>query len=129
LLLRARGFGGTTACQDGCGVACKLNTIGKETILHRFRGANYDGGSPYSALVQDAAANLYGTTSGAGAHGLGTAFKLDATGKIAVLHNFTGGGDGSNPLDGLFLDAKGVLYGATHSGGGHGVGTVFKLIP
>jgi uncharacterized repeat protein (TIGR03803 family) len=47
---------------------------------------------------------------------------------FTVLHNFTGGQDGANPLAGLTIDAAGNLYGTTFSGG-TGLGTVFKLKP
>jgi len=45
---------------------------------------------------------------------------------FSVLHNFTGGSDGANPLAGLTMDQAGSLYG-TASLGGVGNGTVFKL--
>jgi uncharacterized repeat protein (TIGR03803 family) len=43
-----------------------------------------------------------------------------------VLHNFTGGMDGSSPYAGLSLDQAGNLYGTT-SAGGSGYGAVFEL--
>jgi uncharacterized repeat protein (TIGR03803 family) len=54
---------------------------------------------------------------------------------FSVLHNFTGGIDGSNPFAGLTLDAAGHLYGTTGAGGpGNcsydnltGCGTAFRL--
>jgi uncharacterized repeat protein (TIGR03803 family) len=45
---------------------------------------------------------------------------------FTVLHNFTGGLDGSSPYAGLSMDRGGNLYG-TASAGGKGYGTVFKL--
>jgi uncharacterized repeat protein (TIGR03803 family) len=44
-----------------------------------------------------------------------------------VLHNFTGGPDGSAPVAGLTIDPAGNLYG-TASAGGTGYGTVFRLV-
>lgn len=44
-----------------------------------------------------------------------------------VLHTFTGGGDGAEPIFGLVMDQGGNLYGTTEYGGTHGDGTVFKL--
>lgn len=59
-------------------------------------------------------------------------FKLDPTGKEAVLHSFTGA-DGAYPAAGLIMDAEGNLYGTTATGAGgscqHGCGVVFKLDP
>jgi uncharacterized repeat protein (TIGR03803 family) len=45
---------------------------------------------------------------------------------FTVLHQFTGGRDGANPLAGLSMDPAGRLYG-TASLGGIGYGTVFEL--
>jgi uncharacterized repeat protein (TIGR03803 family) len=55
-----------------------------------------------------------------------------------VLHNFTGGRGGANPLDGLTIDHNGNLYGTASAGGNQasgcsnslgtsGCGTVFEL--
>jgi uncharacterized repeat protein (TIGR03803 family) len=44
-----------------------------------------------------------------------------------VIHNFTGGGDGSGPLSGLTIDPAGNFYGTTCGGGRFGAGTIFKL--
>ncbi len=46
---------------------------------------------------------------------------------FSVIHDFTGGTDGANPLAGVSVGRSGVLYGSAESGGAHGVGTVFKL--
>jgi uncharacterized repeat protein (TIGR03803 family) len=111
------------------GVVFKLDTTGKETVLHRFSGT--DGRFPSGGLVRDAAGNLYGTTSSGGAFGWGSVFKLDTTGKETVLYSFTGGTDGSEPSAGLIRDAAGNLYGTTVSGGTSPFpyGVVFKLDP
>jgi uncharacterized repeat protein (TIGR03803 family) len=45
---------------------------------------------------------------------------------FTVLHAFTGGADGANPVAGLTMDKGGNLYG-TASAGAVGFGTVFKL--
>jgi uncharacterized repeat protein (TIGR03803 family) len=37
--------------------------------------------------------------------------------------------DGSDPLARLIFDQAGNLYGTAHSGGAHGYGVVFKLVP
>jgi uncharacterized repeat protein (TIGR03803 family) len=72
------GFGGDFSCQgSGCGVVFKLDTNGKETVLHTFTGGA-DGGAPDS-LVTDAAGNLYGTAAIGGGcrdQGCGTVFKI-----------------------------------------------------
>jgi uncharacterized repeat protein (TIGR03803 family) len=76
----------------------------------------------------DPLGNLYGTTS-TGAAGFGTVFELDRTGKITVLHTFSGGADGATPYAGLALDGAGNLYGTTSGGGAANVGTVFEILP
>jgi uncharacterized repeat protein (TIGR03803 family) len=120
----------------GFGTAFKLNKSGKFTLLHTFTGTP-DGQQPHGGVIRDAAGNLYGTTSFGGANGWGTVFKLDKTGKEAVLYSFTGGADGGRTRGGsLVRDSAGSLYGATFSGGGGscqatfygaGCGVIFKL--
>jgi uncharacterized repeat protein (TIGR03803 family) len=46
-----------------------------------------------------------------------------------VIHNFTGGSDGTAPEGALIIDSKGNLYGTTSEGGTAGSGTVFELSP
>jgi uncharacterized repeat protein (TIGR03803 family) len=96
------------------------------TVLYNFQGQP-DGADPAANLVRDASGNLYGTTQAGG-----TVFKLNKTGNLTLLHNFSGQ-DGSFPRAGLLLDASGNLYG-TAAAGGHsdcaaGCGVVFKLTP
>jgi uncharacterized repeat protein (TIGR03803 family) len=122
------------------GVVFKLDTSGKETVLHKFAGGA-DGSAPGAGggLVRDNAGNLYGTTDGAGgstvcAGGCGVVFKLAPTGTETVLHRFRGGADGAHPAAGLVRDSAGNLYGITTLGGGvgcggQGCGIVFKLAP
>jgi uncharacterized repeat protein (TIGR03803 family) len=108
------------------GTVFKLSKAGVKTTLYSFRG-KADGSIPETGLVRDAAGNLYGTTSGGGAIGGGTVFKLSATGRKSVLHSFADSTtDGGIPTD-LIQDAKGNLYGTTELGGSSNVGTVFEL--
>jgi len=128
---KAGNFYGTTlygGTQGGFGTIFKLRPSGKETILHSFAGTP-DGEDPRSVLVRDAAGNLYGTTQYGGTMGgFGTIFKLDAKGKLTLLHSFAGTPDGEDPYSGLLRDQAGNLYGTTEYGGtGGGFGTVFKL--
>jgi uncharacterized repeat protein (TIGR03803 family) len=116
---------------SGYGTVFKLDTTGKETVLHSFSGAGGDGAFPWAGVVRDGQGNLYGTTVGGGVSGLGTVFKVDTTGKETVLHSFTGTVvDGAQPMTGLVLDTRGNLYGTTNSGGrgiDGGNGVVFKV--
>ena len=99
------------------------------TVLYSFKGVP-DGAYPVAGLVMDGKRNLYGTTSGGGASNNGTLFKLDATGKEAVLYSFcmrTNCADGASPVAPLLRDKGGILYGTTSNGGTSGNGVVFKL--
>lgn len=46
-----------------------------------------------------------------------------------VMHNFTGGADGANALNGLMMGAAGFMYGTTSAGGAYGNGTIFRIGP
>jgi uncharacterized repeat protein (TIGR03803 family) len=133
---------GTTGAGGGPGnhgVVFKLDPAGNETVLYVFKGEP-DGSQPNGGLIQDGAGNFYGTTVWGGqgrCQGMscGVVFKLDTNGNETVLHSFTGGADGGNPLAGLAMDSAGNLYGTTVVGGGpprclyDACGVVFKLDP
>jgi len=105
----------------------------REKVLYAFNGGG-EGLSP-SAVIFDAARNLYGTTTSGGNYqcdryfGCGTVFKLElgAQGKWnkTILHTFKGK-DGAYP-SGLIFGSAGNLFGTTVAGGAKGYGTVFKL--
>jgi uncharacterized repeat protein (TIGR03803 family) len=91
-------FGGDSSCNITflpCGVVFKLAPPAQpsgawtETVLYSFTGGT-DGGFPLAGLIQDAAGNLYGTTSGGGLAAApcypfcGVVFKLDTTGNETV---------------------------------------------
>ena len=106
---------------SGCGIVFKVDTNGKETVLHSFTGGA-DGASPYGGVIRDAAGNLYGSTQ------TGSVYKLDPTGKLTVLHtlNIT---EGCYSSASLFRDGAGNLYGTASGCGEFGGGTVFKVAP
>jgi uncharacterized repeat protein (TIGR03803 family) len=113
----------------GSGTVFKVNTTGKETVLHTFiPNGLVDGAFPYAGLVP-VGEDLYGTTSGGGTSEFGTVFKLDKAGNETVLYNFAGGTDGRYPQNsGVIRDAAGNLYGTTENGGdSNDDGTVFML--
>ena len=118
---------------SGNGVIFKLSSkTGQYKLLHTF-GGTPDGSFPYGGLVRDSLGNFYGTTRFGGLYNLGAIYKMDKSGAVTIMYNFTGASDGSNPLAGLVLDAAGNLYGTTWFGGdlscapSSGCGTVFKL--
>jgi len=108
----------------GFGEVFKVSSKGKFKILYSFTGGS-DGSGPIAGVVRDKMGNLYGTTTGGGAHGLGAVFKVTPSGQETVLHSFAGT-DGGLPYAGVILDEEGNLYGTTYIGG-TGYGTVFEL--
>ena len=102
----------------------------KEESLHTFNPAAGDGAWPLAAVNIDAKGDVYSTTSGGGAHGAGTIFRLteapDGTWSESFYSFRKIGGDGDVPKGAMTLDGHGDLYGTTELGGTHGVGTVFK---
>jgi len=131
LLLTSKGLMYGTATSGGAhksGIIYKVGTTGRVTTVYAFTGG-VDGGSPQSFLIQDAAGNLYGTTSNGGAFGSGTVFKVSGT-KETVLYSFGAQShDGYAAVAGLTMDAAGNLYGTTPAGGLYGGGSVFQLVP
>ena len=126
--------GGNLHCdRDGCGVVFKLDTNGKESVLHAFSG--HPAAEPYvGRLIFDGAGNLYGTAEGGGAHNGGAVFKLtpssDGSWAFSVLHTFQGN-PALHPTGGLVIDKAGNLYGTTNDcGSGTGCyGVVFEITP
>src|SRR3954451_21289651 len=91
-LLRDAGgnlFGTTFEGGIGEGVAFKLDSAGKETILLTFNFST-TGGFPASPLVQDASGNLYGIADG-GPGGAGVLYRLSQQGDQTLLFQFQGG--------------------------------------
>jgi len=113
---------------DGLGTVFQLSSAGGETVLYAFAGGASDGADPRGSLIIDSAGNLYGTTSGGGASGLGTVYEVSPTGAQTVLYSFAGGTtDGEVPLGHLVMGSGGSLYGTTSTGGAYDLGTVFRI--
>jgi len=116
-LYGATAFGG----RYNFGSIFKLTASGIEGILHSFDPSAGDGYEPNTGVTIDSEGNLYGTTGlgggvGCGGPGCGVIYKLTHSGSETILYSFTGGTDGSEPVDSPILDAAGNLYG-TASGG------------
>lgn len=114
-----------------------------EKVIHDFGAVPNDGALSFAPLIVDANGNLFGTTSGGGAHydtsngHGGTVFELSpgphGQWTQNILYSFNAlpdGADGDGPQGGLAMGLDGALYGTT-TNGGTGVsqhwGTFFKL--
>ena len=109
------------------GTVFRMTPEGKLTTLLSFNNL-VNGAYPYAGLVQGTDGNFYGTTTYGGADGVGTIFRITPAGKLATLHDFTGGSDGANPFAPLIEGTDGNFYGTAYNGGSN-YGTVFKLAP
>jgi len=129
---------GTTGSGGGGlgGTVFKLAPDGRQTVLFSFCGGDNcaDGSGPAGGLVRDGDGNLYGATNYGGSAADGLVFALSRNGTETVLHQFSGGSDGKEPVSGLLRNKKGHLFGTTLLGGssgcgGYGCGTVFEIAP
>jgi uncharacterized repeat protein (TIGR03803 family) len=120
-------YGAASGLGCGNGAVFKL-TDGSLTTLWAFTGGS-DGAHPLAGLIADKTGALYGTTTGGGASGNGTVFKIDPIGQtLTTIWSFSSS-DGSYPASSVIVDERGALYGTTLGGGASGKGTVFKLTP
>ncbi len=117
-------YGGAT----GLGILFKIGTDGAYTIVHDF-GTAGDGQSPESQpTIDQSTGDIYGTTTGGGAHGYGTIWKVAGDGTYTVLYSLDGVNDGAGPLAPMLRDRLGNLYGtALQTVGKSAGGTVFKF--
>ncbi len=91
-----------------------------------FSGTGRSG--PNGGLIQASDGMLYGVTAGSGAYGMGSVYRIDPTsGAHQVIYSFTGGADGSNPLNSLYQGDNGRLYVTTALGGANGEGTLGSI--
>jgi hypothetical protein len=100
-----------------------------ETILHPFAST---GAGPYGSLNFDSGGNLYGTTFGSGADGLGNVFKLTHSNggwTYVSLHDFTGQQDGKSVYGNVVIDTNGNVYGTASLGGSQSLGVVWVVTP
>lgn len=103
------------------------------TTVYSFKGVP-DGQWPTSAVVIDAAGNLYGTTYNGGnssacqpsPYGCGTIYKIDPAGNETILHDFSKT-DGRDVFSGIIMDAAENFCGTTDGGGTFDDGTLYKF--
>lgn len=132
-------YGVASACTlDECnGTAFELmpgsNGTWTESTLYMFDDPQA-GSTPLGGLLLGSDGILYGTSSTAGAYGLGNVFSLSGPGlsTFSVVHAFDAdihfNGDGPPTDETLVSDADGNLYGTTKGGSfGRSTPTVFQL--
>jgi uncharacterized repeat protein (TIGR03803 family) len=94
--------------------------------LHAF--SVNDGINIIPGVYLDSKGDLFGQTAQGTPCGFGTVYELSPNGSggydFTVLHTFTGGSDGRQPVGGLIMNSSGNLYGTTEIGN-----TVFELNP
>ena len=95
------------------GTAFKFSPAGAVTVI------NDVGYFPYGGLTLGSDGNFYGQDSDGGVVGNcglsagGQVYKLTPAGALTVLHNFTGGTDGCNPMAAPIEGTNGIYYGTT----------------
>jgi uncharacterized repeat protein (TIGR03803 family) len=123
-------YGTTWGCGSrGGGTVFKIDTTGKETILHNFAGGPRDGAYPYYGhLLLDQSGNLYGVTEKGGSFAsYGVLYQLSSAGKLKLLHKFYSSPDGCYPYGSVAMDKQGNFYGTTNGCGSANDGTVWKV--
>jgi uncharacterized repeat protein (TIGR03803 family) len=130
-LYGAAGGGNKNYCGGGCGLVFRLSPLSdgtwQDTVLHNFNGDNGEGPE---TLSFDTNGRVFGVAGGGGL-GAGLIFELNPNENWAetVIYQFSGGGDGGDPLRPLALDTTGNLYGTAVHGGAGNVGVVFEIVP
>ncbi len=116
-------FGGA----DGAGVVFKVDTRGRETVLHTFTGGA-DGGYSFAGLIED-----FGRQPVRDDRGrrrcvwCGCSFQRWIRGAITPFYTPSPAAPMGHTPTGIIQDAAGNLYGTTYCGGADGAGVVFKL--
>ena len=115
-------FGGAS----GLGTVYKLEkkTPNKETVLYSFTGATY-GENPGQGVLIGSDGNLYGTASGAGTNGFGTAFRTTPAGAFTTFYQFQGGAQAAFP--GELVAGPGAFYGPAGGGAPFYGGMIYRL--
>jgi uncharacterized repeat protein (TIGR03803 family) len=134
----------TLALITSAGAIYRVSPAGDAEVLHRFPAfrpppgfpSAPEGRYPVGELAAGPGGEFYAANSegGPSVTDAGTIVRLEADGRLTVLHAFLEGSDGSypdgaNPRGGLILAADGQVYGTTSAGGANGNGTIFRIDP
>ncbi len=113
---------------NSLGAVVRINpSTGASSVLHSFDGTN--GGGPGAGLTLATDGSFYGTTVYGGSASVGVLYKFTAGGTYTVLHQFTGGSDGSYPYGPPIQASDGNFYGTTSGIPNGDAATIYKLSP
>jgi uncharacterized repeat protein (TIGR03803 family) len=110
---------------DGVLYKQQVGTNGN-VVFHNFDGP--EGAIIIGGLTLAPEGNMYGAAGTGGAFNQGTLFKIDSAGSLTVLHNFSGGTDGSGPAAAPIEGTDGNFYGIT-SGSNSVHPTIYQFKP
>lgn len=114
--------------RDDLGTVFRMNIDGSDfALLHEFAGGESDGAFPWGSLTLSGS-TLFGMTREGGHQNQGSIFQVNTDGSgYALLHKFSGGDEGRNPVGSLTLGSS-TLYGVTQQIIGDGEpSTVFRI--
>jgi uncharacterized repeat protein (TIGR03803 family) len=94
----------------------RIGPIGVQPLYAEFHTFNFGNLPERGGLTLGTDGYFYGTTISGGTFDLGTIFKVTPSGALTILHNFTGGSDGANPIAPPVQGADGSFYGTTTGG-------------
>jgi len=120
----------TNGGANGKGVLFEYNaSSGILTKKVDFNGTA-NGSKPYGGLTTKNDGKLVGMTRFGGASDLGVLFEYDPSTSVLIKKlDFTGVGNGSNPIGNLTRSGTGKFYGVTSYGGNHDTGVLFEYDP
>ena len=135
----------TRVVQSGVSMTCivllSLSAVLAPRVQAQTISAIYDFGSHTNdplnpqnvgVIAQGRDGNMWSTAPAGGLYKIGAAFKITATGKLTVVHNFNPNAKPipeGTPYSGLTLATDGNFYGTMLNGGKFGAGAVFKMTP
>jgi uncharacterized repeat protein (TIGR03803 family) len=102
----------------------RISNGGEFEVLYKF---DLTHGRFPVALIQASDGNFYGMARAGGSYDAGVIFRMTPSHQVTVLHTFTGGSDGQEPLGGFLQGSDGYLYGTAAQGGASGSGVLFRI--